>query len=65
MVKEEFNLSKKIWSNPNFGYNVHVKDIKEFIKRDTKLIKMFFDGKMGFRTLCLKRNKLAGNKFSK
>ena len=76
-MKVEFDLSKKkkmLWADGSnlddletyeelLGYPVYEpKDIKEFIKRDTALIRKFARGEISYGDMMDERDKLAGDK---
>lgn len=57
-IDKEFNLSEFKWTNRS------EKILKEFIKKDWKLIELYFEGKIDFHELIKRRNKLIGKELS-
>jgi len=61
----EFNLSEKIKvlrHETRQAQAIWIEDIKEFIKRNLELIKLYHDGKISYFTLLARRDKLTGEK---
>ena len=59
----EDSLSSKIKPiviNGNWHDGVLIEDVKEFIKQDWKLFELYFEGKIRFQELMVRRNKLIG-----
>ena len=65
-MKEEFNLSENIQGNGNWGVEewLKMKDVKEFIKKDSQLILDYVSGKIDINELWIERFKLIGEELT-
>ena len=64
-MEKEFNLSEKVFDDiGDWRGDLTVRDVKEFIKLELKLIRRFNSGRLTWSEFIKERNQLAGEKLA-